>query len=121
MTCDIVSYMVSYMNSYMDCDIISRHFLWHERFMNGSERFRTVLNAETNHCYVLAEFVLIYCAEIFVMQKYWSLGCVEEPLLLSAVALMYGPCLCTHLSSEIQCVFPFGFRYFIFAFVRAYT
>ena len=59
------------------------------------------------------------------MQKYWSLGRVEEPLLLSAVALMYGPCLCPHVSSEIQCVcvcFPLDCDcgYFIFVIVLAY-
>ena len=88
MTCDLVSYVVSYMDSYMDCDIIPGHFLWHERFMNGSERFRTVHNAEKN--IVTCLICLNLLRRHFVIQKCWSLGRVDEPLLPSAVAMYVG-------------------------------
>ena len=104
-----VSYMVSYMNSYMDFYIILGHFLWHERFRTVHERFRTVQKSFECWNKSLLRACLI-CPNLLrtysVMQKYWSLGRVEESLLLSAVALMYGPCLCSHLSSEISVCFP---------------
>ena len=53
MTCDLVSYM----DSYMDCYIIPGHFLWHERFMNGSQCWK-------KRCYVLDLFssiLQIFC------------------------------------------------------------
>jgi hypothetical protein len=63
----------------------SRHFLWHERFMNGSQCWK-------KRRYVLDLFSSIFC-RYFVIQKYqkcWSLGRVDEPLLPSAVAMYVG-------------------------------
>ena len=52
--------------------------------MNGSERFRRVLNAETNHCYVLAWFVWIYVANILWCKNIgrlvvWKSRCFSVP------------------------------------------
>ena len=52
--------------------------------MNGSERFRKVLNAETNHCYVLAWFVWIYVANILWCKHIarlvvWKSRCFSVP------------------------------------------